>query len=129
MSMSESVESRLPFLDPRLVEFAFDLHESLKIRDGRTKYLLRKAMQNRLPQSIVVEKRKKYFSGPDAQWLSDPLRPAVEQLLFERTPLIDKYVDTNVLRAEFKQMWNGKRTIVGKLWSAFAAEYWLEHST
>ena len=129
MSMSESVESRLPFLDPRLVEFASDLHESLKIRDGRTKVLLRKAMQDKLPRSIVVEKRKKYFSGPDAQWLSDPLRPTVERLVFERTPLVDKYVDTKVLREEFTQMWNGKKTIVGSLWSIFAVEYWLEHST
>lgn len=127
MSMSESVESRLPFLDPRLVEFAFDLHESLKIRGGRTKYLLRKAMQNKLPRSIVVEKRKQAFSGPDAQWLSDPLRPTVEQLVFERTPLVDKYVDTKVLRRGFEQMWNGERTMVSKLWSIFAVEYWLEH--
>lgn len=129
MSMSESVESRLPFLDPRLVEFTFDLHESLKIRNGRTKYLLRKAMQHKLPQSIVVEKKKKFFSGPDAQWLSDPLRPTVEQLLFERTPLVDEYVDTKVLRREYEDMWNGKRTMVTKLWSIFAVEYWLEHFT
>ena len=128
MSMAESVESRLPFLDPRLVEFAFHLHESLKIRDGKTKYLLRQAMQDKLPQSIVVEKKKKYFSGPDAQWLSGPLRPAVEQLVFQRTPLVDEYVDTNVLRQEFKQMWNGKRTNVKDLWSIFAAEYRLEHA-
>lgn len=62
MSMSQSLESRVPFLDNELVDFAFDIPPSLKIRDGKGKYILRKALQPILPME-VINKEKHGFGG------------------------------------------------------------------
>ena len=75
ISMSQSIEARLPFLDYRIVEFAFSLPNHLKIQNGSTKHVLREAMKTQLPTSITSNSRKVPFSGPDTDWIRGPLRP------------------------------------------------------
>ena len=127
ISMAASVEARLPFLDYRVVEFGLDLADDLKIRDGRTKYLLRRVMENRLPRSIAFESSKFYFSGPDAFWLNGGLKSIAQRLLFNRSPRIDAYLDVDTLRMEFNRFWLGDHRRTKFLWTAFATEYWLEN--
>jgi len=127
ISMAASVEARLPFLDPRLVEFAFALDESLKIRRGTTKVLLRGAMKDRLPDSIVSEKRKYYFSGPDRQWLTGALSETVEQYLFAREPAVAAYVNMDRLRQEFTALKSGQKDAAQRFWSIFVTEYWVQN--
>src|SRR5687767_7536922 len=67
MSMSASIESRVPFLDHHLVEFAFRLPERFKLRGFTTKRVLRKAVRGLLPDSILA-RRKMGFPVPFAQW-------------------------------------------------------------
>jgi len=67
-SMMFSIESRLPFLDPRLVEYGIGLPSSFKIRDGYTKFILREAI-GELPESIRLRKDKMGFEAPDAPWI------------------------------------------------------------
>ena len=69
-SMRHSIETRLPFLDYRLVEFAISLPTYLKIKDGWTKFILRKAIEDILPKSIVWRKNKFGFEAPDKIWLN-----------------------------------------------------------
>ncbi|MCX6273402.1 MAG: asparagine synthase (glutamine-hydrolyzing) [Bacteroidetes bacterium] len=69
-SMSFSVEARLPFLDYRLVEFCLSLDTGLKISKGWSKYILRKSMEGRLPDSIVWRKNKFGFEAPK-KWLNN----------------------------------------------------------
>lgn len=83
MSMAHSLEVRPPFLDHRLVEFAASLPESLKIRGGRLKFILRELMKSRLP-AAVVSRRKEGFDIPVHHWLRTALRPLLLETLSER---------------------------------------------
>jgi asparagine synthase (glutamine-hydrolysing) len=73
-SMAHSVESRLPFLDYRLVEFAVRCPSSLKLRDGWTKWILREALKDTLPEKIRLRKTKLGFNVPERNWLLLGLR-------------------------------------------------------
>lgn len=68
-AMRHGIETRLPFLDYQLVEFALSLPEPCKIRDGWTKYVLRLAMSGMLPADIVWRKDKRGFEAPSSIWL------------------------------------------------------------
>ena len=70
-SMHFGVETRLPFLDYQLVEFNLSLPLHLKINNGWSKYILRKAMKDNLPDSIAWRKNKIGFESPESIWLSD----------------------------------------------------------
>lgn len=68
-SMRHSVETRLPFLDFRVVEFALSIHHEFKIRDGWTKYILRSILKGMLPDAVVWRKSKFGFESPERIWL------------------------------------------------------------
>ncbi len=70
-SMAHSVESRVPFLDYRLVEFCLNLPSSFKIRNGVRKAILRQAMKKELPQKIINRYDKMGFSTPQQYWMSE----------------------------------------------------------
>lgn len=70
-AMAHSVEVRLPFLNHRLVEFVFSLPESYFIRDGWTKFILRKSMENILPTAIQWRKDKIGYEPPQAEWMKN----------------------------------------------------------
>lgn len=72
--MAFSIEARHPFLDHRLVELAFSLPSSLKIHDGRNKWVVRKAMQGILSEKIRDRKDKKGFVTPETAWLQSGLK-------------------------------------------------------
>ena len=69
-SMAHSIETRLPFLDYRVLEAALSLPAQYKIKEGWTKWLLRKGMDNRMPQAITWRKNKFGFEAPEAMWLT-----------------------------------------------------------
>lgn len=72
-SMAHGREVRLPFLSHELVEFIFSLPSPLKMHDGWTKFLLRKSMDQKLPDEIVWRKEKVGFETPQKKWMEDPL--------------------------------------------------------
>lgn len=72
-SMAHGREVRLPFLNHELVEFIFSLPAQLKMHDGWTKFLLRKAMNKKLPDEIVWRKDKVGFEPPQKYWMQDPM--------------------------------------------------------
>jgi len=69
-SMRHSIETRLPFLDYRVVEFAVSIPARHKIRDGWTKFLLRKAIDPQLPKQVTWRKDKMGFEAPERTWIS-----------------------------------------------------------
>ena len=71
-SMAHGREVRLPFLNHQLVEFIFSLPSQLKMHHGWTKFLLRKAMDKKLPDEIVWRKTKVGFEPPQKKWMEDP---------------------------------------------------------
>jgi asparagine synthase (glutamine-hydrolysing) len=74
-SMRHSVETRLPFLDYRIVELSVSLPAEYKIRSGWTKYALRRAMEGQLPSEIVWRKDKMGFEAPERSWLASARAP------------------------------------------------------
>ncbi len=83
MSMAHGREIRLPFLDVRLMDLLIGLPTSLKLRDGWTKWLFRKATENELPREIAWRKDKQGFSLPQSVWLRGPLRGRILELFSE----------------------------------------------
>lgn len=79
-SMAVSLEVRSPFLDHRVVEFAWSLPLSMKIRNGRGKWIARRLLRQYLPAELV-EREKQGFGLPVAAWLRGPLRSWAEDLL------------------------------------------------
>jgi asparagine synthase (glutamine-hydrolysing) len=79
-SMAVSLEVRAPFLDPRVAEFAASLPSHYKLRGHKTKYILKKAVNDMLPP-FVTRRGKKGFGVPVAEWLKGKLRPLARDLL------------------------------------------------
>ena len=125
MSMAASVESRLPFLDYRLVEFAFRLPDNLKLRDGFTKYILRQAMKNTLPAPLVQARIKRRFRAPYESWFRGPWREMVLDLL-ER-PMASSYLDRRSFRPALETYLSGRRGALSAqlLWRVLGVELWL----
>ena len=79
--MAFSIESRVPFLDHRLVEFCFGLMDDDKIHRTETKYILRESLRKILPEAIYSRKDKKGFVTPgESKWLKGPLKFLLENL-------------------------------------------------
>ena len=66
--MAFSIESRVPFLDHRLVEYSLQIPENLRFSNGWSKYVLRKIINNKLPREVVWRKDKKGFITPQTEW-------------------------------------------------------------
>jgi asparagine synthase (glutamine-hydrolysing) len=102
MSMAASIESRVPFLDHKLVEFAARLPVKMKLQGMTTKYILRRAMRNRLPKEILTRK-KMGFPVPVGSWLRGAFRHIVDEYVLsprtrERGIFEHNYVESIVAR-------------------------------
>jgi asparagine synthase (glutamine-hydrolysing) len=93
--MRHSIETRLPFLDYRLVEFAVSLPVSQKIRVGWTKYVLRTATQNLLPHEVVWRRDKVGFESPTSTWMRSHL-PSVRTAIGD-SPILRTICDVDAL--------------------------------
>src|SRR5262249_25816613 len=82
MSMAVSLESREPLLDHKLLEFAATVPSGLKLKNGQSKYLLRRLIERRVPRAIV-DRPKHGFEAPIGEWLRGPLVPMVDDLLLD----------------------------------------------
>ncbi len=121
-SMAFSIESRVPFLDHRLVEFAFSLPDSYKINDGITKRILREGLSDFLPVEIANRKDKKGFVTPgEVKWLRGPLSFLLDQN-FGRMDFLD-VKRLNNLVDDFKK---GNNKNANLIWRAAVLAYWLE---
>ncbi len=94
-SMSKSIESRGPFLDYRVVEFALSLSSSLKYKDGFSKYILRKTFESDVDESIIWNKEKKGFPVPQNDWCNNKkFLEKIEKYL--KKSIILKELDINI---------------------------------
>ena len=94
MTMANSLELRVPFLDHKLLEFAASLPANYKVRRFTTKYLAKKALTGRLPRPIL-ERRKVGFPVPYESWLRTDLKPWMREVLLDRETLARGYFDRN----------------------------------
>jgi asparagine synthase (glutamine-hydrolysing) len=123
MSMAVSLEARVPLLDHKLLEFAARVPSSLKLRGRTSKYLLRRLLQRRVPQSIL-ERRKRGFEAPIGEWLRGPLAPMTWELLHD-----GRLASRGLFRpAEVQRLWQEHKTgrvdHRHRLWQLLMLELW-----
>jgi asparagine synthase (glutamine-hydrolysing) len=123
MSMSASIESRVPFLDHKLVEFAARLPDRLKLRGFTTKRILREAIRGLLPDEILT-RRKMGFPVPFGDWTRGRWQPVVRELLLDRRSrqrgVIDPPAVERLLDGHRQRMVNGGDAI----WALVNLELW-----
>ena len=124
MSMAHGLEARSPFLDTALVEFGASLPNSLRMRWGRGKLLLRRAMKGILPESILA-RGKMGFGAPLGTWFRGDLGPFVsERLLDPRSPLYDYLEREPVSRLVGRHM-RSEADVSAHIWALLTLESWL----
>ncbi|MDX1932936.1 MAG: asparagine synthase (glutamine-hydrolyzing) [Capsulimonadales bacterium] len=124
-SMAVSLEARVPLLDHRLVAFCWSLPMSYKRRDGRTKRVLRRALERYLPRELF-DRPKRGFGVPIDDWLRGPLRPWAEELLSEAALREDGWLDPKPIRAAWEAHRTGVRNYPGPLWCVLMYRAWRE---
>ncbi|HKF25333.1 MAG TPA: asparagine synthase C-terminal domain-containing protein, partial [Candidatus Acidoferrum sp.] len=102
-SMAHSVETRMPFLDYRLVEFAVRCPDSLKLRGGWSKWLLREAMAGTLPEEVRLRKSKLGFNAPESAWLRAGLENGHRTLCRPSQVRLARLLDPARLAAECRR--------------------------
>ncbi|MBY6192892.1 asparagine synthase (glutamine-hydrolyzing) [Marinobacter hydrocarbonoclasticus] len=124
-AMANSLETRVPLLDHRVFELAWQIPLHMKIRDGVGKWILREVLYRHVPRELI-ERPKKGFSVPLGQWLRGPLREWAEALLREHRLAQEGYFVPSAVRKVWSQHLQGKHDYSLKLWGILMFQAWLE---
>lgn len=122
-SMAASLEVRLPFLAYPLVEYALSLPSSYKVKGMTTKYLLKKAAEPYLPESIL-KRPKKGFGIPVGKWLNQEFKPLVDELLSESFIKRQSIFQWRYIERLRKEHESGKFDRRKELWTLFMFQWW-----
>jgi asparagine synthase (glutamine-hydrolysing) len=124
-AMANSLETRVPLLDHRIVEFAAQLPLSMKIHQGTGKWILRELLDRYVPRNLI-ERPKSGFGIPVGEWLKGPLQEWAEDLLSEQKLKNGGYFDVKQVRKVWEQHSSGKKNQQYQLWSVLMFQAWLD---
>ena len=122
MTMANSLEARVPFLDHRLIEFASTLPTHLKVSKNTTKYILREYAKDIIPENII-NRPKKGFSIPVYKWLQDDLSEWAKDLIINSQEL--KILNKELILKEFNNLKNNPQA-AHKIWIIIILHFWLK---
>jgi asparagine synthase (glutamine-hydrolysing) len=124
-TMGVSLESRAPLLDHRVIEFAWSLPLSMKIRGGEGKWILRRILDKYVPRPLI-DRPKQGFGVPIGDWLRGPIRPWAESLLDASRLRREGFLDPDLVHQAWKDHLSGKRNCQHHLWDVLMFQAWLE---
>ena len=124
-SMGVSLEARAPFLDHRVVEFAWRLPLSMKISGKNGKLLMKQLLYRYVPKELI-ERPKAGFGVPIHAWLRGPLREWAESLLDETRLRREGFFKPEIIRAKWQEHLSGKRNWLNHLWNILMFQAWLD---
>ncbi|OIP67337.1 MAG: asparagine synthase (glutamine-hydrolyzing) [Oscillatoriales cyanobacterium CG2_30_40_61] len=123
MSMAVSLESRVPYLDPDLVELAFQIPDRLKLANGETKVLLKSIAARHVPPECVY-RPKEGFSIPIKNWLCNEFRPLMEELLSDQAIKDQGIFQVNTIKRLKEEHLAGTANHSHILWSLIVFQSW-----
>jgi asparagine synthase (glutamine-hydrolysing) len=122
--MAVSIESRVPFLDHRIVEFAATIPPDIKLKDLRLKHIEREVARRFLPQEIVDRKDKQGFYPPTPLWFKRELLPMIQDILSSRSFRERGIFDVPVLERKMQDYITGKIDYSEQIWMVLNVELW-----
>lgn len=126
-SMANGVEIRMPFMDHRIVTFAFSIPWSSKVRSGFTKTIVRDALSSFMPHEIAYRKTKIGFHSPMVDWMQGPLRSFMLDMVSSQAFLQSEMINGPVLAAEVRRVvadQNAKFTDGERIWAEISPYLW-----
>ena len=124
-AMAVSLETRMPFLDPEVIDLAWRLPMDAKIKNGHGKWCLRELLYKRVPKSIV-ERPKMGFGVPIGAWLRGPLRDWAEPLLERKRLRNGQVFNEETVRKKWQDHLSGDANWGHELWSVLMFEAWAD---
>lgn len=129
LSMAFGAEVRVPFLDHHVVDIGMALKDDLKIKNGFSKYLLRKTFEPLLPKEVIWRRDKKGFTIPQEQWMRQELAPKIESLFTGDMISYDlSLLKKNETLSDFENFRNGQTTVLGfkDIFARISMETWMK---
>ena len=126
-SMASSIEARVPFLDHRLIEYSWKIPHSLKYRNGKSKWILRKILKNYVPENLT-DRPKKGFGIPLNDWLRGPLRDWAENLLSEKKLKNEGFFNPKLIRNKWEDYISNKNESHYDLWNVLMFQSWSDQN-
>ena len=125
-SMGVSLETRIPLLDHRVVEFAWRVPTEMKFRHGNGKWLLRQVLHKYVPRELI-ERPKMGFGVPIGEWLRGPLRDWAETLLAPERIRSEGYLDPKPIQEKWRKHLTGSQNWQYLLWGVLMFQSWHEN--